>query len=264
MRWPAVAVVLIALAALGPVAPVTAAPEDGPTPWLGVTYKPNPWGAVLITEVHPGGPAASAGLRSGDMLHALDGTPILDLGEQIRAAGLGARIRLTLERDGRAVVLRVRLAARPSPDELVHLALHGRALPRLPAVDGVGQPVRALAVRGAPTAVALFDARCAPCAAQVNRLASSLPIGAPRVRAVVLADSAEEFAALRAVTPMAASLAWVARPVAAGLISTLDPTVDGALIVVDGGGVIRFAAAVGSDAAIDGAAHAVANLIAAR
>jgi membrane-associated protease RseP (regulator of RpoE activity) len=161
MRWPAVAVVVIALAALGPVAPVTAAPEDGPTPWLGVTYKPNPWGAVLITEVHPGGPAASAGLRSGDMLHALDGTPILDLGEQIRAAGLGARIRLTLERDGRAVVLRVRLAARPSPDELVHLALHGRALPRLPAVDGVGQPVRALAVRGAPTAVALFDARCA-------------------------------------------------------------------------------------------------------
>lgn len=59
---------------------------------------------VLVADVHPESPGASAGLRSGDIVVALDGTPLATRAQLERA--VGAR------RPGRVVTLSVRRAAR--------------------------------------------------------------------------------------------------------------------------------------------------------
>jgi regulator of sigma E protease len=61
---------------------------------------------AVLGEVRPDGPAAAAGLRQGDHVRAIDGTPIDDAGalrERIRGAvrdGAGLPMRWTIERDG--------------------------------------------------------------------------------------------------------------------------------------------------------------------
>ena len=53
-------------------------------PRLGLTVRPG----VVITETHPGTPAASAGLAPGDVIAEVNGTPVLT-GKQFRDAVLG-------------------------------------------------------------------------------------------------------------------------------------------------------------------------------
>jgi S1-C subfamily serine protease len=60
--------------------------------------------AALVTEVQPDGPAAFAGLRSGDTVVALDGEPVAGVDDLHRA--------LTAERIGRALRLDILRRAR--------------------------------------------------------------------------------------------------------------------------------------------------------
>ncbi len=63
---------------------------------------------VLISDVEPGGPAATAGLRSGDVVTSLDGEPVSSMARLtavIRAREPGDRLRLTIRREGRQMEL---------------------------------------------------------------------------------------------------------------------------------------------------------------
>jgi len=67
-----------------------------------------------ISFVEPSGPAAAAGVRAGDVVIAVDATPVTDpivLGEAIRANRPGDRIDLTVLRDARPVSVVVGLGA---------------------------------------------------------------------------------------------------------------------------------------------------------
>jgi len=58
---------------------------------------------VLIADVAPDSPAASAGLERGDVITAIDGKPVEDAGQfrnLVAATPPGTRVRLTLVRDG--------------------------------------------------------------------------------------------------------------------------------------------------------------------
>ncbi len=88
-------------------------------PVLGVSLRPvvvrGPAGdapALLVTGLHAGGPAASAGVRPGDALLGVGGEPFateLDLGIALEATAVGDVLALDLLRDGRPLRREVRL-----------------------------------------------------------------------------------------------------------------------------------------------------------
>ena len=73
----------------------------------------------LVESVTPGSAAQQAGIRSGDVVRAVDGRPISDFSElqQVTFASGGRTLAITLERGGHTVTLAVapRLTVRPDP-----------------------------------------------------------------------------------------------------------------------------------------------------
>lgn len=97
-------------------------------------------GGVRVNGVSPGGPAAEAGVKTGDVIVAIEGKKIATGRELIRAMeGVepGQKLALELRRDGKPV--KVTVEARP----LDHVIFAGRAMPmpdieieRLPHMGG--------------------------------------------------------------------------------------------------------------------------------
>jgi serine protease Do len=71
---------------------------------------------VLISDVTPGGPAAKAGLRRGDLVVKLNGQAVDSVGalrNQVAVAGVGAKLKVELLRDGKPLTLAAILAEQP-------------------------------------------------------------------------------------------------------------------------------------------------------
>jgi S1-C subfamily serine protease len=81
-------------------------PATPPRPWVGV-FAQDFDGRVVIIDVSPGGPAAEAGLRSGDLVRAVGGRTVSDLAAFYTAVWAlgppGAIIPLTLQRGERII-----------------------------------------------------------------------------------------------------------------------------------------------------------------
>jgi Do/DeqQ family serine protease len=110
---------------------VVAAAEHGgkavKRPWLGASLQnltkeiadslglDRPVGA-LVADVDEGGPAAEAGVKRGDVITAVDGQPVEDSGAvafRIAERQLGGAAALRVLRDGKPLVLSMKLAAAP-------------------------------------------------------------------------------------------------------------------------------------------------------
>lgn len=76
---------------------------------------------ALVNSVTPGGPAARAGLKAGDVVTSLNGDPVVsssDLTRRVGQANAGDNLRLELLRDGRRQSIVVRSGTRPSRADL--------------------------------------------------------------------------------------------------------------------------------------------------
>lgn len=73
-----------------------------PRPWLGIISLETPT-HIKVTDVTPGGPAARAELRRGDLIHAIAGAPVSELGDfyqRLWALGPpGVVVPLTVQRE---------------------------------------------------------------------------------------------------------------------------------------------------------------------
>lgn len=88
---------------------------------------------ALVAGIEPGGPAASAGLRAGDVIVAVGGQPLPQTGDLIRrvlAARVGSEMQFTVLRRGRRQEVTVRTAERPSRQ--------ARATPEVPEAGPYG------------------------------------------------------------------------------------------------------------------------------
>ena len=109
-------------------------------PWLGARTQPVtgeiarslglvvPQGA-LIADIWPGGPAARAGLRTGDVITMVDGHPMPDAAGVAYAVGSsrpGETLKLGIRRAGTAQVLLLRAEAPPATPAREERALRGR------------------------------------------------------------------------------------------------------------------------------------------
>lgn len=98
-------------------------------PWIGVAFQEltpelasafslgdRARGGALIADVVPEGPAARAGLRPGDVVVSVDGQPVQEGRDLLRAVldrDIGARVRVEVVRSGRRQPLVLTTAARP-------------------------------------------------------------------------------------------------------------------------------------------------------
>jgi serine protease Do len=90
------------------------------SPELSKSFGSKTTQGALIADVVPGGPAAKAGLRRGDIVLAVDGEPVLDsrrLTLRISQATPGTAVALRLLRDGQEQNIRITLGELPSDPE---------------------------------------------------------------------------------------------------------------------------------------------------
>ncbi|MCJ2022668.1 S1C family serine protease [Methylobacterium sp. J-067] len=84
--------------------------DQAPRPWLGI-YATESEEGIVIMGLADGGPAEGAGLQGGDVIAAVAGEPIADLAAMFRSiwalGTAGARIPLTIRRDGRTLLLTI-------------------------------------------------------------------------------------------------------------------------------------------------------------
>jgi S1-C subfamily serine protease len=86
-------------------------------PWLGI-FSAESGDEIIVASVTENGPAAAAGIRRGDVLAAVGGSEIEDLGDFYRKVWsrgpAGVEIPIEIVRDGRAIGLRIHSTDRAS------------------------------------------------------------------------------------------------------------------------------------------------------
>jgi len=130
---------IVTVAALGVwsalTTPCAAAEPAGPPGFLGVMVGPGDDGkAVMIRDVAPGSPAATAGVKAGDRVVKVGKDEARDVDAFMKAVAThkpGDKLPLTVERDGKQQTLTATLGERPEPV--------ARPQPPVPLVPPVSQ-----------------------------------------------------------------------------------------------------------------------------
>lgn len=186
-------------ATTAPQAPAqeSAAPQAAGTGWLGLSVDDSlVTGRLVVVEVTPQGPAASAGIVPRDTLLAINGTPLRsadELAAALAAISPGMEVKMAIGKGDRMDEVTVKAAARPR--ESASPAWQAAAEPpqNAAATPPVAAPAPAAAPPAAfapPVAVAPQPRRAEPPAALAPRI-SAEPLPAPAIaQPAAVAESA--------------------------------------------------------------------------
>ena len=95
---------------------------------IGVSVVDDSRGRLAISDISPDSPAAKAGLRAGDIIHAIDGIPVTDPNHHPPIRGpIGSHVSLTVLRDGHLVAQALTVTLKRGREPAV----------RMPAMPGV-------------------------------------------------------------------------------------------------------------------------------
>lgn len=164
-----------ALPAAAPALPVTqpaTPPAQPPSGWLGVRLA-NRDGAVVASGVLGAGPAARAGLKSGDLITAINGQPVATSEAMIALIrGLPPETAVEVSLGGaNPRTVRATLAQRPKNDQEIFRRIVGGTFPSANAVGLDHKPV-ALPAAHKPTVVYFWATWCPSCSRTAPQLSA--------------------------------------------------------------------------------------------